>query len=66
MYENTVFRYLHEYRMEYARKKLDEGEIRVNEVSSEVGYQNPSHFIAAFKKKYGVTPKKYLQLAQNH
>jgi AraC-like DNA-binding protein len=66
IYGNTVFRYLHEYRMEYARKKMDEGEVRVNEVSSEVGYQNPSHFIAAFKKKYGVTPKKYLQFAQNH
>ncbi|MBL0110644.1 MAG: AraC family transcriptional regulator [Saprospiraceae bacterium] len=23
-------------------------------------YSNPSHFITAFKKQYGVTPKKYL------
>jgi AraC-like DNA-binding protein len=25
-----------------------------------MGYTNPSHFIAAFKKKFGITPKKYL------
>jgi len=25
-----------------------------------VGYSTASHFIAAFKKKFGTTPKKYL------
>ena len=32
----------------------------VNEVGLKVGYSTSSHFIAAFKKKYGTTPKKYL------
>jgi len=33
---------------------------QVNEVAFQTGYTNPSHFIAAFKKKFSVTPKKYL------
>ena len=32
----------------------------VNEVGLKLGYSTASHFIAAFKKKYGTTPKKYL------
>jgi len=31
----------------------------VNEVAFDIGYTNPSHFIAAFKKKFGTTPRKY-------
>ena len=32
----------------------------VNEVGLKLGYSTSSHFINAFKKKYGTTPKKYL------
>jgi AraC-like DNA-binding protein len=39
---------------------LDSAKLQVNEVAYQIGYNNPSHFIAAFKKKFGVTPKKYL------
>ena len=53
--------YGNDYKMEYARKMLDDRSHKVNEVSEEVGYSNPSHFIAAFKRKYGITPKKYVQ-----
>ncbi|MFK7925001.1 MAG: helix-turn-helix transcriptional regulator [Bacteroidia bacterium] len=60
IYGTTVYRYLTDYRMDRARKMLDSGSFRVNEAATEVGYSNPSHFIAAFKKKFGFTPKKYL------
>jgi AraC-like DNA-binding protein len=46
--------------MEVARKLLESGDNNVNEVGLKVGYSTASHFIAAFKKKYGTTPKKYL------
>jgi len=46
--------------MEYARKLLDSGTYNVNEVGVQIGYSTASHFIAAFKKKFGTTPKKYL------
>ncbi|MEM7658989.1 MAG: AraC family transcriptional regulator [Bacteroidota bacterium] len=60
VYGKSVFQYLTEYKMEYARKLLDEQHLRVNEVSDKVGYSSPSHFIVAFKRHFGVTPKKYL------
>ena len=46
--------------MDVARKLLDSGSYNVNEVGLKIGYSTGSHFIAAFKKKYGTTPKKYL------
>ncbi|RMG56861.1 MAG: AraC family transcriptional regulator [Bacteroidetes bacterium] len=62
LYATTVHRYLTDYRLEQARKLLLEGRCRVNEASDRVGYANPSHFIGAFKKKFGITPKQYLQM----
>jgi AraC family transcriptional activator of pyochelin receptor len=60
IYGNTVFGYLLDHKLDYSRLQLDTGKYKVNEVSTQIGYTNPSHFIAAFRKKYGVTPKKYL------
>lgn len=59
IYGDTVFNFLWEYKMEYARRRLDTKKYNVSEVAYEVGYSTPSHFIAAFKKKFGITPKKY-------
>ncbi|PHX61857.1 MAG: AraC family transcriptional regulator [Flavobacteriales bacterium] len=60
IYGETVFNFLFDYKMEFARKLLDTGSYNVNEVGSKIGYSTSSHFIAAFKKKFGTTPKKYL------
>ncbi|MEL6845426.1 MAG: helix-turn-helix transcriptional regulator, partial [Bacteroidota bacterium] len=60
VYGNTVYQHLTNYKMEHARRLLDKQDLRVNEVSDLVGYSNPSHFIVAFKRRFGVTPKKYL------
>lgn len=60
IYGDTVFSFLFDYKMEYARKMLETGEYNVNEVGLKVGYSAASHFISAFKKRYGTTPKKYL------
>ncbi len=60
VYGDSVFSFLFDYKMEYARKMLETGQHNVNEVGLKVGYSTASHFIAAFKKKYGTTPKKYL------
>lgn len=59
IYGDTVYSFLFDYKMEVARKLLESGEHNVNEVGLKVGYSTASHFIAAFKKKYGTTPKKY-------
>lgn len=65
IYGTTVYKYLTDYRMDQARRMLDSGSYLVNEAAAEVGYSNPSHFIAAFKKKYGFTPKKYVGFVRN-
>ncbi|KAB8151483.1 helix-turn-helix domain-containing protein [Kordia sp. TARA_039_SRF] len=60
IYGDSVFSFLFDYKMEYARKLLETGSYNVNEVGLKVGYSTASHFISAFKKKYGTTPKKYI------
>ena len=61
VYGSSVFNFLFDYKMEYSRKLLDSGKYNINEVGEKVGYSSASHFIASFKKKYGITPKKYVQ-----
>ena len=60
IYGDTVYGFLFDYKMDYARRLLDSGSYNVNEVGLKIGYSTGSHFIAAFKKKIGTTPKKYL------
>ncbi|WP_396150980.1 helix-turn-helix domain-containing protein [Flavobacterium sp.] len=65
IYGDSVYSFLFDYKMEYARKLLDSGTYNVNEVGVQIGYSTASHFIAAFKKKFGTTPKKYLMSLSN-
>ncbi|WP_228853198.1 helix-turn-helix transcriptional regulator [Aegicerativicinus sediminis] len=60
LYGDSVYSFLFDYKMEVARKMLESGDNNVNEVGLKIGYSTASHFIAAFKKKYGITPKKYI------
>ena len=60
IYGDTVYSFLFDYKMEYSRKPLESNKFNVNEVGLQVGYSSASHFIAAFKKKFGTTPKKHV------
>jgi len=60
IYGDSVFSFLFDYKMEVARQLLATGSHNVNEVGLKVGYSASSHFISAFKKKFGTTPKKFL------
>jgi len=58
-YNTTPNRWIVDRRLEKAKKMLStQEEISVTETALEVGYGNVSHFIKAYKSKYGVTPKK--------
>ncbi|GAA0872829.1 helix-turn-helix transcriptional regulator [Gangjinia marincola] len=61
IYGDTVYGFLVDYKLEYARSLLEKGQHNVNEVGLKIGYSTSSHFIAAFKKKFGITPKQYMQ-----
>ncbi|RED48515.1 helix-turn-helix domain-containing protein [Aestuariispira insulae] len=51
-------------RLERAHDLLRASSLSVSEIALEVGYENISHFITVFKKKFGVSPKK-LRLENN-
>lgn len=60
IYGKTINTYFQDHRMTYALKLMTEDGLMVQEAAAQVGYSNVSHFITAFKKKFGVTPKQYL------
>ncbi|RZJ72026.1 AraC family transcriptional regulator [Flavobacterium sp.] len=60
IYGDSVYAFLFDYKMEFARKLLEDGTHNVNEAGLKIGYSTASHFISAFRKKFGTTPKKYL------
>jgi len=61
LFGTTVYGSLRTHRMETARSMLLDGDMTVSTVAMTVGYSNISHFIAAFKKHYDVTPGLLLQ-----
>jgi len=60
IYGKTINGYFQDHRITYALKLMTEDGLMVQEAASGIGYSNVSHFIAAFKKKFGLTPKQYL------
>ena len=63
IYGDSVYSFLFDYKMDYARRLLESGQYNVSEIGLKIGYSTSSHFIAAFRKKYGTTPKKYVMEA---
>ncbi len=51
--------YLKEIRMGEARRLLAQTDLRVIEISQQVGYENEKHFMKTFKKECGVSPTEY-------
>lgn len=51
--------YLKDIRMREAKKLLAETDMRIIEISQEVGYENEKHFMKIFKASCGVSPSEY-------
>lgn len=49
--------WLIEKRLENAMELVQKNELSITQLAQEVGYNNTSHFIKAFKARYGQTPK---------
>jgi AraC-like DNA-binding protein len=56
VFGTTVFGYLTDQRMKQAEQLLRQRHYSVTEIAAVVGYSNPGHFAAAFKRKFGITP----------
>jgi AraC family transcriptional regulator, transcriptional activator of the genes for pyochelin and ferripyochelin receptors len=59
VFGTTPFNYLREYRLEKARELLQDSQLTIVAIANAVGYANPGHFAAAFKRKYGTAPRKF-------
>lgn len=58
IFGSTVFSYITQARMEQAKGLILEGKYAsIAEVASLIGYKNPQHFTAAFKRTFGYLPK---------
>ena len=55
----TVFQYLFDYRMDLAIRYLLDTSLPIAEVGARLGYDYPSHFCTAFKRKYGMSPTEF-------
>ncbi|HMH23017.1 MAG TPA: AraC family transcriptional regulator [Puia sp.] len=58
LFKTSVMDFLISYRLEMARDLLLNTGKNISEVAYETGYASPAYFGKAFKKKYGVSPKK--------
>ncbi|MBF0170504.1 MAG: helix-turn-helix transcriptional regulator [Nitrospinae bacterium] len=52
----TPFALLQEHRLDMARARLNSGALNVTEAARQAGYNHPSSFIAAYRKRFGETP----------
>lgn len=57
LFGQPVFAYLAEYRLQEAHAQLIEGRKTASELAFELGYSSLQHFSAAFRKKFGVSPR---------
>lgn len=55
----TVLEYITRTRIEASVQLLRDTNLRIHEISSRVGYENPSHYCAVFRRQIGVTPNQY-------
>ena len=57
LFGTTIARHLHACKMSRAHAMLTRKKLTVSECAFSLGYANIGHFIAAFRKHYGLTPK---------
>jgi AraC-like DNA-binding protein len=57
----SPYQFVKNVRLEWARAVLLQDRISIREAASKAGYASPSHFISEFKRRYGVTPRKYTE-----
>lgn len=60
LFDNTVYGYLQEHRMEHAKRMVIEGQ-QVSVIADSLGFSSIQHFSGAFRKRFGVSPGKLLR-----
>lgn len=57
--KENISDFIMRYRMEKAAVMLGSTDIKIYELASQMGFQNPPYFSKLFKNYYGVTPQEY-------
>lgn len=52
----TFYEYVNNYRLDYAKKLIEETTLTIGEVSQKSGFNSFSTFLRSFKQRYGCTP----------
>ena len=60
IFNQPVFAWLADVRLETAKDELMKRSKSLTEIAFELGFSSPQHFSTAFKKKYGVAPRKII------
>jgi transcriptional regulator GlxA family with amidase domain len=55
----TPLDYVHAHRLEEAKQMLETGDLPVEAIANEVGYEDTSFFGRLFRRKVGLTPAQY-------
>ena len=63
LFHSTVYEHVREERMNHAKTLIADGQQDIGEIVRTVGYTNTSHFSARFREMFGLSPKKFQQLA---
>ncbi len=59
VFNNTVYGYLFDYKMKIAEHMLRNTQEPISEIALKCGFDYPSHFSTAFKRRFGVSPHKW-------
>ncbi|MCQ6559382.1 response regulator [Paenibacillus mendelii] len=60
----NVLAYIHEMKLKEAMRMLQQPELKIHEISAELGFISPPHFTRFFKKASGQTPQDYRTLEE--
>ncbi|UVD79055.1 AraC family transcriptional regulator [Myroides albus] len=59
LFDTTIFKYLHDFRMNIAAELIKENSLSVYQIAEKVGYKHSHHFSNAFKKHFGILPSQF-------
>ena len=55
----NLSKYIKQYRMEKAKELLTGTNMKIVNISEQVGYPNVSYFVQSFREYFGVSPQKF-------
>ncbi|KZS38888.1 transcriptional regulator [Aquimarina aggregata] len=65
LYKTSVNEYIKGYRIDTAKDLLESTSLNITEITYKVGINSRSYFTKLFKKRFGITPKQYLDQVRN-